>query len=589
MSDSEQADETLAALLLRWEEAWDQGIEISAETLCVANSELVEKLRKQIAALTQMEWMTKPGCEPQNNVDLPHQMLGRTLNGRYRIETLIAEGGFGLVYRAFDPELQRHVALKLAKPYRIATSDQSDQLVEEARRAAKLSHPGIVSVHDVGRDDGMVFIVADLIDGRSLAEVIDGIRPSPLESARIVAEVAEALQFAHDQGFVHRDIKPSNILIDERGRSHVTDFGISATFEQILLGYAANVGTLAYMAPEQLTGETHLIGPSTDIYALGVVLYEMLAGKRPFIAQGPTSLREQIVLRQPQPMTSVDGTISYDLQRICFRCLSKHPSDRFNSLSELATALRNAKARPQASSRMWWLVLPVIISLVVAMAWFGKEWFSGQPILTESRGHAVLVSQTNDGTIFFDGQSRIITPVLSFAPCTLEAWIKTTDDKREQFVIGSDVPDNYGIGIGLKDNFPRAETIRGGFHVEKPIKSVEWTHLAAVFGVTETKLFMNGKKIGVGPPTEKPSHDTQFVIGNVGKDHHNLFLHGYIRSVRISRGERYQGDFKPESNFIPDESKSDVQAVLIFDGSKVEDDRVIDLSGNGNDGRLVVD
>jgi hypothetical protein len=157
LSDSQQTDETLAALLLRWEEAWDQGIEISAETLCFENSELVERLQKQIAALTQMAWMTKLGCEPQNGVDLPDQMLGNILNRRYRIETLIAEGGFGRVYRAFDLELQRHVALKVPKLNRIASSDQADQLVEEARRAAKLRHPGIVSVHDVGRDDGLVF------------------------------------------------------------------------------------------------------------------------------------------------------------------------------------------------------------------------------------------------------------------------------------------------------------------------------------------------------------------------------------------------------------------------------------------------
>jgi hypothetical protein len=196
----------------------------------------------------------------------------------------------------------------------------------------------------------------------------------------------------------------------------------------------------------------------------------------------------------------------------------------------------------------------------------------------------VLVPQTIDGMIFFDGKSRIITPVLSFAPCTLEAWIKTTDDKREQFVIGSDVPDNYGIGIGLKDNFPRAETIRGGFHVETPITSIEWTHLAAVFGVTETKLFLNGKKIGVGPPTEEPSHETHFVVGNVGEDHRNLFFKGQIRCVRISRGERYQANFEPEFNFAPTYTKADKNAVLIFESPNIEGDRVIDLSGNGNDG-----
>lgn len=587
MSDSQQADETLAALLLRWEEAWDQGIEISAETLCFENSGLVKRLQEQIAALKQMEWMTKPVGESENGVDLPDPLLGKTLNRRYCIEALIAEGGFGRVYRAFDPDLQRHVALKVPKLSRTASAEHSNQLLEEARRVAKLRHPGIVSVHDVGRDEGLVFIITDLIDGQSLAELIDGKRLDPLESARIVADIADALQFAHDLGFVHRDIKPANILIDGNRQPHITDFGIAATFEQISRGEGASSGTLAYMAPEKLSGVTHLIGPRTDIHALGVVLYELLTGKRPFTGQTPTLLREQVILRQPELMRSVDGVISDDLQKICFRCLSKHPADRFNMLSELATALRNATVASQTSGRMRWLVFPMITVLAVGITWFCTGRFSDPAIRTDLGANPVSAHQPDEDALFFNRKCRIVTPVLSFAPCTLEAWIKTTGDQREQFVIGSDVPTFYGIGIGLKNNFPCAETIRGGFHVERLITPDEWTHLAAVFGVTETKLFMNGEKIGVGPATKQPSHETHFVIGNVGEDHTRLFFHGQIRSVRISRGERYQVDFDPEFDFVPDHSKSNAQDVLIFDGSRVEGDRVIDLSGNGNDGKWV--
>ena len=586
MSDSRQTDETLTALLLQWEESWDQGQDIPAETLCAECPEMVERVRDRVAALKQMAWMTIAGIEPENSIDEPDRLLGRTLAGRYRIETLIAEGGFGRVYRAFDPELQRHVALKVPKPNRVSLPEQADQLLDEARRAAKLRHPGIVSIYDVGREDGLVFIVADLIEGQNLAELIDEQRPAPLEAARIIADVADALHFAHEQGFVHRDIKPANILIDGHGRPHITDFGIAATVEQISRGETATSGTLAYMAPEQLSGETHLIGTRTDIHALGVVLYELLTGKFPFASETPHALREDIQFRQPQPMSPADGFICDELQKICIRCLSKHPSDRFNSMAELATALRNAKTAQKSPGRTWWLVVPLIVVLLGMTTWIGKEWRSRPTSTTESAGESVKLLEPEEGTLGFDGKSRIVTPLVSFAPCTLEAWMRTTGDKREQFIIGSDVPNFYGIGIGIKNNAPIVETIRGGFDIESPIIPGQWTHLAAVYGPEETTLFLNGKKIGVGPATQPPSRPTHFVIGNVGEDHNRLFFRGQIRCLRISRGERYSAEFEPESSFVPDAADASHRALLIFDGSKVEGERVIDLSGGGNDGVL---
>lgn len=586
MSDSRQTDETLTALLLQWEESWDQGQDIPAETLCAECPELVEHARGRIAALKQMAWMTKPDSGAEHNVDEPDRLLGRTLAGRYRIETLIAEGGFGRVYRAFDPELQRHVALKVPKPNRVSSPEQADQLLEEARRAAKLRHPGIVSIYDVGRDDGLVFIVADLIEGENLAELIDRQRPAPREAARIVAEVADALQFAHEQGFVHRDIKPANILIDEHGRPHITDFGIAATVEQISRGETAASGTLAYMAPEQLSGETHLIGSRTDIHALGVVLYELLTGKFPFASETPHGLREDVQFREPRPMTSAEGMIPDDLRRICFRCLSKHPSDRFNSMTELATALRNAKTVQKTLGRTWWLMVPMIVVLLGMTIWIGKEWTSRPMSTTESAGESVKLLEPEEGTLGFDGKSRIVTPLVSFAPCTLEAWMRTTGDKSQQFIIGSDVPNFFGIGFGIKNNAPIVETIRGGFDIESPIIPGQWTHLAAVYGPDETVLFLNGKKIDVGPATQPPSRPTHFVIGNVGEDHNRLFFRGQIRCLRISRGERYSAEFEPESSFVPDNADAPHRAVLIYDGSNVEGERVIDLSGGGNDGVL---
>ena len=440
-----------------------------------------------------------------------------------------------------------------------------------------------MSIHDVGRDDGLVFIVADLIEGQNLAELIDGHRPKPLDSARIIAQVADALQFAHEMGFVHRDIKPANILIDGHGRPHITDFGIAATVDQISSGGAASIGTLAYMAPEQISGETHLIGARTDIHALGVVLYELLTGRFPFVSETPHVLRDAVQFRQPQPMTSAEA-VPDDLQRICLRCLSKSPSDRFHSMAELAKALRSAISGPRSKGRMRWLVVPLIAAALGMTIWYGKAPTNRTTSPPESEAKSPKVLEPVNGTFDFDGKMRIITPLLSFAPCTLEAWFRKTDDRREQFLIGSDVPHNHGLGIGLNNNCPIVEVIHGGFNAEMPVTPGKWIHMAAVYGTEETKLFVDGKKVAVGAATLKPPIESHFVIGNVGEDHNVMFFRGQIRCLRISRGERYSGEFKPQLSFTSDDTDDPHGAVLIFDGFKVEEERVIDLSGNGNDG-----
>ena len=238
------------------------------------------------------------------------------------------------------------------------------------------------------------------------------------------------------------------------------------------------------------------------------------------------------------------------------------------------------------AGRTWWLVVPLIVVLLGMTIWIGKEGRSRPTSTTESAGESVKILEPVEGTFVFDGKSRIVTPLVSFAPCTLEAWVRTTGDKSQQFIIGSDVPNFYGIGFGIKNNAPIVESIRGGFDIDKPISPGEWTHLAAVYGPDETVLFLNGKKVGVGPATQPPSRPTHFVIGNVGEVHNHLFFQGQIRCLRISQGERYSADFEPELSFAPDAADLPHHAVLIFDESKVEGERVIDLSGSGNDGEL---
>ena len=576
--------EKLAELLLKWEEAWEHGEDIPASRLCPEQPHVAVELQRRIDRLKKMSWMTSDeeggngeNEEPASPAD---PLIGTTLSSRYRIDGVIAEGGFGRVYRAFDLELQRQVAVKVARTGRIETTGQDD-LLDEARRAAKLEHAGIVRVYDVGRDGKVAFIVTDFIDGTDLAEIIATNRPSPRDAARLVANVADALHYAHKQGFVHRDIKPANILIDRQGRPLVTDFGLAADAEQVARGDGANSGTLAYMAPEHVAGEIQLIGPRSDIYALGVVLHELLTGRHPYQGRTPTALREQILFRQPMPTRASNPAVTPQLEQICLRCLAKHPADRFADAAELARALRSSPTRAAWQLPRRGLLVALVAAVFGAGILLGRLFapVSTAPLPSGEAHH-------DEGVFVFDGSNRIVTPLERFAPVTLEAWVRPKSYPRQdcQFVIGSDIPTKHGMGLAMCEALLSAEYIAGMVHSEGAIPLDRWSHVAVVFGEMETRLYLNGRRVGTGPAT-KAEGGTAFVVGNVGKNNPINYFVGKVRSVRISKGERYTDNFTPEERLGKDADNAPVKAMLIYEGSAVEGDRVIDRSGTGNDGR----
>lgn len=298
--------------------------------------------------------------------------------GRYRILQRLGHGGMGTVYLAEDTQLDRRIALKVPHFARAGDRGARERFRREGRAAAALDHPHLCRVYDVGEHDGIPYLTMAFVEGRPLCDPAD--TPLPAERvAEVIRKVALALGYAHDRGVVHRDLKPSNILIDTVGEPVVTDFGLArreGAGDPQLSRDGVPLGTPAYMSPEQVVGKSDAIGPASDIFSLGVILYQLLAGRLPYHG-GAAEVMVQVVTEPAPPPSSFRAGIDPRLEAACRTAMAKDPADRFASMEEFAAALGH---EPRIASSRWRVralagaaVLVVATGVIVSNRWPWSE------------------------------------------------------------------------------------------------------------------------------------------------------------------------------------------------------------------------
>ncbi|MDX1947817.1 MAG: serine/threonine-protein kinase [Pirellulaceae bacterium] len=347
-----QHEEQLALVVSDLSDRIQRGEQVDLESECRKHPELANDLRELWGVIVvakaagshsaQVPPTMTASPSSAGSGEFPSGSLALPLRfGDYELTHELGRGGMGVVYRARQLSLGREVALKMILRGQLASQADRERFEAEAQAAAKLDHPGIVPVYEVGELDGRPYFSMKHVRGTTLAQLLADGPMQPREAAQLLTAVARAIHFAHTRGVLHRDLKPSNILLDEQGQPHVTDFGLAKQTEGAsLTKTGAVLGTPAYMAPEQAAGARGEVGPHSDVYSLGVILYHMLTGRPPFQAASPVDTVLMVLEQDPVPPRMLNPKADRDLEMICLRCLQKPTDLRYATAALLADDLQ---------------------------------------------------------------------------------------------------------------------------------------------------------------------------------------------------------------------------------------------------------
>ncbi len=400
----------------------------SADQLCADRPELLPELRRRLADCrrvdAELEAMfpsssahVPPAGRLRPSADLP------VVPG-YAVESVLGRGGVGVVYKAHHLRLKRPVAIKMLLSGGYASRVEVARFLQEARAVAGLRHPHLVQVFDVGECDGLPFYTMEFVEGGSLADLL-GATPRPAaEAARMVATLADAVDAAHAGGIVHRDLKPANVLLTADGDPKIADFGLARQIggdldDSSLTLAGGRIGTPSYMAPEQAGGAGGVIGPATDVYALGAILYEMLTGRPPFRGESAAETERQVVAQEPVAPSKLNGRTPRDLETICLKCLQKDPRRRYATAAALADDLRRFGRREPIDARR------------VSTTERAVKWVRRRPAVAVAVAASVALSVALAAVLWRTGartaQRRVAVETDIHELADLEAWEHWSD------------------------------------------------------------------------------------------------------------------------------------------------------------------
>jgi serine/threonine-protein kinase len=338
-SSREDTDERLGDAIAEYLLAAESGKTPGRTEFLSLHPEIASELEAFFANHDEASRLSQPLCDLARAGD---SLWEGWRFGDYEILEILGWGGMGVVYRARHTDLDRIVALKMIRAGRLATKEDVERFRKEAKAAASLGHPNIVPLHEFGEIDGHYFYTMDLIGGETLDRSACDVDSDPKKAAALMLRIAEAVHHAHQRRIIHRDLKPGNIIVDQAGQPHITDLGLAIHTEGAERLTESNVllGTLPYMAPEQLNGKCQSLTTAVDTWSLGVILYELLTGKRPFQGKNQIETMKLIATHDPASLREQNPRVSRDLEAICLKCLEKEPQGRYGSTLGLAMDLQ---------------------------------------------------------------------------------------------------------------------------------------------------------------------------------------------------------------------------------------------------------